>query len=259
MNEVTTFASSEFGEVRAIVINCAPWFVGTDVAKAIGYDNAHNALRLHVDDEDKILRPIKGVRRDMVVVNEAGVYSLVFASKLQRARDFSHWLTTEILPTFRRPNTAETKALDDCKEEYRITAKDRISLAKLIATVPIERMSAVKKIIQPLIDDDLDELLPANQAEKEMELDEDEIVEEAYRLGKLYGMEYDGEYIIEPELFNRRFVNIGWLRVLKILLQRGILKCEEGQGTYTARRHVKGKRKRYIVLRTESTYDESGK
>ena len=104
MNELKVFDSPEFGQVRTIVINSEPWFVGKDVAVALGYKNTSDAISKHVDDEDKGVAKCDtlGGVQDLSVINESGVYSLVFGSKLPNAKKFKHWVTSEVLPSIRK-------------------------------------------------------------------------------------------------------------------------------------------------------------
>lgn len=98
------FSSPEFGSIRALEIDGEPWFVGKDVAAALGYKDTDDAIRAHVDKEDKLTRQFtgSGQKRDMYVVNESGVYDLVFGSSLPGAKRFRHWVTNEVLPSIRK-------------------------------------------------------------------------------------------------------------------------------------------------------------
>ena len=103
-NEIMLFKNEEFGEVRTLVIDGEPWFVGKDVATILGYKDTSDALKKHVDTEDKLSRRIadSGQNREMYVINESGLYSLVLSSKLPRAKEFKHWVTSKILPSLRK-------------------------------------------------------------------------------------------------------------------------------------------------------------
>lgn len=104
MNDIQIFNSPEFGEIRAVEIDGEPWFVGKDMAVALGYKNPQEAIRTHVDDEDKgvseILTP--GGKQSVPIINESGVYSLIFSSKLEQAKAFKRWVTAEVLPSIRK-------------------------------------------------------------------------------------------------------------------------------------------------------------
>ena len=108
MNELMVFNNAEFGNVRTMEINGEPWFVGKDVASALGYAKPRNAIATHVDEEDKKDAPIRGDlggTQEMTIINESGVYALIFGSKLPNAKKFKHWVTSEILPTIRKTGT----------------------------------------------------------------------------------------------------------------------------------------------------------
>ena len=105
--QIRTFNSSlhpEFGNLRTLTIEGEPWFVGKDVAEALGYTNPAKAIRDHVSDEDKLTERIvqSGQRREMHIINESGLYSLILGSKLESAKTFKHWVTAEVLPTIRK-------------------------------------------------------------------------------------------------------------------------------------------------------------
>nr|DAH59415.1 MAG TPA: repressor domain protein [Caudoviricetes sp.] len=104
MNELKIFNNPTFGEVRTTVIDGEPWFVGKDVADALGYGAARNAIAAHVDEEDKLTHRFSasGQGRDMTVINESGLFSLVLGSKLPTAKKFKHWVTSEVLPAIRK-------------------------------------------------------------------------------------------------------------------------------------------------------------
>lgn len=106
MNEVTEFKNYEFGTLRQIDIDDVPWFVGKDVATALGYINTNKAIRDHVDSEDKLdgvtIRDPIGREQKPILINESGLYSLILSSKLESARRFKRWITSEVLPQIRR-------------------------------------------------------------------------------------------------------------------------------------------------------------
>ena len=104
MNELQIFNSEEFGDIRTVTIDSEPWFVGKDVATALGYANPKNAVPTHVSEEDKLSTQIEyaGQRREVTVINESGLYALIFGSKLESAKRFKHWVTSEVLPTIRK-------------------------------------------------------------------------------------------------------------------------------------------------------------
>lgn len=104
MNELKIFENPEFGKVRTVVINNEPWFVGNDIARALGYKDLYSALRHNVENEDKRLCPVSSTSgtQDTTVVNESGMYSLIFNSKLDSAKNFKKWVTSDVLPSIRK-------------------------------------------------------------------------------------------------------------------------------------------------------------
>lgn len=113
MNEVQLF-NFENHEVRSILLSDEPWFVGKDVAEALGYSKARNAIATHIDSEDKKDAPIQGTLggvQEMTVINESGLYSLVLSSKLPSAKKFKRWVTSEVLPALRKTGQYQVKEL----------------------------------------------------------------------------------------------------------------------------------------------------
>lgn len=108
MSQLKIFTNPEFGEIRVVEINGEPWFVGKDVAQALGYTNHRKALADHVDAEDKrqedgvTIRDSIGREQHPTIINESGVYSLILSSKLPTAKRFRRWVTSEVLPSIRK-------------------------------------------------------------------------------------------------------------------------------------------------------------
>lgn len=103
-NSVEVFENEKFGKVRTVVINGEPWFVGKDVAEILGYSNSRDALSKRVDEEDKGVAKCDtlGGVQDLTVINESGLYCLILSSKLPTAKQFKHWITSEVLPSIRK-------------------------------------------------------------------------------------------------------------------------------------------------------------
>lgn len=104
MNELKIFENEQFGEVRTMSIENTPYFVGKDIGEILGYDRPDKALDKHVDDEDKLMVQIgtSGQNRNMYVINESGLYSLILSSKMPKAKEFKRWVTSEVLPSIRK-------------------------------------------------------------------------------------------------------------------------------------------------------------
>lgn len=115
MNEVQIFNNPDFGDIRTVERDGEPWFVGKDIALALGYQNTKDALRKHVAPEDKggsqIATP-SGIQK-MTIINESGVYSLIFSSKLEAAQKFKRWVTSEVLPALRKTGAYLTPAAEE--------------------------------------------------------------------------------------------------------------------------------------------------
>ncbi|WFD12246.1 Bro-N domain-containing protein [Tepidibacter hydrothermalis] len=104
MNQLQVFQNNEFGQVRTLNIKNEPWFVGKDVANALGYERTADAIRTHIDEDDKGVGKIQtpGGIQEMVIINESGLYSLILSSKLPSAKKFKKWVTSEVLPSIRK-------------------------------------------------------------------------------------------------------------------------------------------------------------
>lgn len=105
MNELKIFENKEFGSIRTVEVDGQPYFIGKDVAEALGYAKARNAIAAHVSQEDKkdaLIQGDLGGTQAMTIINESGLYSLILSSKLESAKRFKHWVTSEVLPSIRK-------------------------------------------------------------------------------------------------------------------------------------------------------------
>nr|DAM43073.1 MAG TPA: repressor domain protein [Caudoviricetes sp.] len=105
MNDLQIFNNVEFGQIRTITKDNEVWFVGRDIAEALGYSDTNKAVAMHVDDEDKQLNDKTSSsfgQRGATIINESGLYSLVLSSKLSSAKKFKRWITSEVLPSIRK-------------------------------------------------------------------------------------------------------------------------------------------------------------
>ena len=104
MADIQIFQNNKFGSLRTTVIDNEPWFVGKDVAEKLGYINPRKAIIDHVDEDDKGVTKCDtlGGKQDIAVINESGLYALIFGSKLESAKRFKHWVTSEVLPQIRK-------------------------------------------------------------------------------------------------------------------------------------------------------------
>ncbi|HDA6471938.1 TPA: ORF6C domain-containing protein [Staphylococcus aureus] len=143
MRELQTFNFEEL-PVRTLEVDGEPYFVGSDIAKILGYQKPQNAIATHVDLEDKTTTLIQGTgsnyKSNAVIINESGLYSLIFSSKLENAKRFKRWVTSEVLPTLRKTGTYQVpsdpmqalrlmfEATEETKQEIKNVKDDVIDL-----------------------------------------------------------------------------------------------------------------------------------
>lgn len=190
MNELKIFENKEFGQVRAVEIEGEPWFVGKDVAKALGYNNPRDALSKHVDEEDKntvAFRDGTSGNPNQTIINESGLYSLVLSSKLPGAKRFKRWVTSEILPSIRKhgaymtPETLEQAILNpDMMIRLCTALKDEQEKNKRLEAVN-SSLKVENTILQPKADY-FDELVDRNlltnfrETAKQLEIKEKDFI-----------------------------------------------------------------------------------
>ena len=105
MNNLQIFKNDSFGEVRTLIIDNEPWFVGKDVASILGYAKPLNAISTHIDEDDSLKQGLidnMGRTQETILINESGLYSLILSSKLPKAKEFKRWVTSEVLPSIRK-------------------------------------------------------------------------------------------------------------------------------------------------------------
>lgn len=118
MNDLKIFNNPEFGEIRTVTINDEPWFVGVDVAKALGYKKPTDAVTNNVDEGDSTREGVTdnlGRTQTTIVINESGLYALIFNSKLESAKKFKKWVTSEVLPSIRKTGSYQMPQTTDGK------------------------------------------------------------------------------------------------------------------------------------------------
>lgn len=140
MNELQVFNNPEFGQVRTLTIEEEPWFVGKDVAVALGYEQPRDAVYRLVDPEDKGVGEIQtpSGKQKMTIINESGLYGLIFGSKLESAKRFKHWVTHDVLPAIRKTGTYSVNP-----KARALTTDDYMKAAQLAATCRNERLPYV--------------------------------------------------------------------------------------------------------------------
>ena len=156
MNNLQIFNNNEFGEIRVLEMNNEPWFVGKDVAISLGYKDTSDAIKRHVDEDDKLTRCFtdSGQGREMYIINESGLYSLILSSKLQNAKKFKRWVTSEVLPTIRKTGAYMT---DDTLEKALTNPDFLIDLA-----TKLKEEKAKRKQLESVIEDNKPKVLFAD-------------------------------------------------------------------------------------------------
>lgn len=143
---IQVFNNTEFGEIRTMEINGEPWFVGKDVATALGYTNASKALNDHVDSEDKLNNETLSSlgQRGGWLINESGMYSLILSSKLDGAKRFKRWVTSEVLPSIRKSGAYATNSAAAEYKARELRIKEMNAQARLL-NAETRRLVALQK------------------------------------------------------------------------------------------------------------------
>ena len=146
-SELKIFENEEFGRIRSVMVNNEPYFVGKDIAEALGYTNSRKAIQDHVDEDDKLdgvtIRDAIGRNQLAVVINESGIYALIFGSKLPNAKRFKHWVTSEVLPSIRKHGAYMT---EQRIEEIILNPDTVIKLAQELKTEREEKRKLAEKV-----------------------------------------------------------------------------------------------------------------
>lgn len=249
-NQIQVFNNTEFGNIRTLEINGEPYFVGKDVATALGYSNSRKAIGDHVDDEDKGVTNCDtlGGNQQITVINESGLYSLIFASKLPSAKRFKRWVTSEVLPMLRK--TGKYSITDDEPEQPPVSLKERMEIAKLIAKTPKNRLHMVAKIFEPVLGIEITPQIDTSPAGIDPEEATEIIVEfiESYDNSILREFE-DGSKALNNKLFKdflgKRKVN--FYKLTKILANTGVIR-QEDDGRISSVIYYQNKTVRAIII-----------
>lgn len=151
MNELRIFKNKAFGQVRTLTFNNEPYFVGKDIADALQYSESHKAITRHVDEDDRTKHPITdnlGRSQDTWIINESGLYSLILSSKLQSAKKFKRWVTSEVLPTIRKHGMYATDELinnPDLLIEVATALKEERERTKFLASQVDEQQRIIER------------------------------------------------------------------------------------------------------------------
>lgn len=147
MTNLKVFENPAFGQVRTTLIDGEPWFAGKDVADALGYKNPQEAIRRHVDEEDRGVREMltPSGKQELLIINESGLYSLMMTSKLPKAKEFKRWVTSEVLPSIRK--TGQYRATPTPAQPDPIDR--RLEAAHILATALEHNAEAVRRVLAP--------------------------------------------------------------------------------------------------------------
>lgn len=138
MNEVKIFNNPDFGDIRTMMIEGEPWFVGKDVATSLGYTDCSHAILDHVDLDDRINSKTQGQsdpefgQRGTWLINESGLYALIFSSKLESAKKFKKWVTSEVLPSIRKTGSYNTSVPMTILEQIQLLAMGTVELTQKV-------------------------------------------------------------------------------------------------------------------------------
>ena len=208
MNELQIFNNEEFGEIRTITKDGEPWFVGKDITEKLGYQNGSRDIARHVDEDDQIVIPIPGdtQNRNMLVINESGLYSLVISSKLPNAKKFKKWVTSEVLPSIR-------------KNGGYIANQEQMTPEQIVANALIVAQNIISQK-----DRQIEEMKPKAEffdavAESKTAISMNEVAKVLNIKG--YGRNNLFEFLRENKVLDRwnvpyqRYVDNGWFRVIE--------------------------------------------
>ena len=208
MNELQIFNNEEFGEIRTITKDGEPWFVGKDITEKLGYQNGSRDIARHVDEDDQIVIPIPGdtQNRNMLVINESGLYSLVISSKLPNAKKFKKWVTSEVLPSIR-------------KNGGYIANQEQMTPEQIVANALIVAQNIISQK-----DRQIEEMKPKAEffdavADSKTAISMNEVAKVLNIKG--YGRNKIFEYLRDNKVLDRwnvpyqRYVDNGWFRVIE--------------------------------------------
>lgn len=159
MNGIKTFENPSFGAVRTVTVDCEPYFVGKDVAEALGYADTNKAITTHVDEDDRLndKTALSLGQRGGWLINESGLYSLILSSKLPKAKEFKRWVTAEVLPSIRRtgsyspdkPAAGSLREIQETNSRIR-TAKAIMEFTRIETLSESQRNALISKSVEVL-------------------------------------------------------------------------------------------------------------
>lgn len=241
MNAIQIFNNKEFGDLRIVLIDNEPWMIGKDVAEALGYTNPRKAIADHVDEEDKGVTKCDtlGGKQDLTVINESGVYALIFASKLESAKRFKRWVTAEVLPSLRK-NGGYILNQDSMTQEQILAAALQVS-KKIIEDRDrqIENMKQKEQFANAIMASK-DSILVGDMAKL--------ISQNGVQIGqkKLFAWLRDNGYLIKQgnsyNMPKQRYIDQGLFEI-----REGIIQSASGTPRITYTTRITGKGQQYFV------------
>ena len=210
MNELKIFNSVEFGTIRTIQLNNETWFVGKDIANALGYRNSTIALVDNVDEEDKVITKVStlGGAQDTIVINESGLYALVFGSRLERAKAFKRWVTSEVLPSIRKTGGYKLpESYAEALESLLLEVKEKEKLA-----LENETFKAEREILLPKAEffdavTDSKQAIPIGDVAK--------ILDMGIGRNKLFEFMRDSKILMPDNRPYQKYIDAGYFRVVE--------------------------------------------
>lgn len=240
MNNLQIFNSAEFGEIRTVTVNNEPMLVGADVARALGYADTFGALKKHVMEEDKLVCQIDsaGQKRDATVINESGLYALIFGSKLESAKRFKHWVTSEVLPSI-RSNGGYIANQENLTPEQ-IVANALIVAQNIITQKDkqIEEMKPKAEFFDAVADSK--DAIPMNEVAKVLNIP-------GYGRNNLFEFLRNESILDRNNIPYQRYVDNGWFRVVEQSYTKNGERCINFK-TLVYQRGVDGIRKRILKV-----------
>jgi anti-repressor protein len=228
MNELEVFKNSEFGEVRVVMKEDEPWFVGKDVATILGYTNPRKAMIDHVDDEDKdgvTIRDTLNREQKVVGINESGLYSLILRSKLPSAKKFKRWVTSEVLPAIRKHGGYLT---EEKIEEALLNPDVLIQLATNLKEEKEKRLKAENKLIEVKPKVEFAEAIIASEDSIKLG-DYAKVISKRlnYKIGRniLFRLLRDNQILMRDNIPYQTYIDKGYFEVREILYYKGTKMC----------------------------------
>lgn len=230
MNELKLFQSSEFGKIRALEVNNQPYFVGRDVAIALGYSNPVSAISQHVDNEDSAKHAIpdnQGFKQSTTIINESGVYSLVFGSKLPTAKAFKRWVTSEVLPAIRTTGGYISTKQEDTPEEIMARA---LTIAQATLAKREERLKQLEV-------ENAQKQIIIERKDEEISIKDDTIKVLAPK-GKCYDEIMSSEGLVTTNMI-AAFLGVSAIKLNKLLCEWGVQYRQSSVYFLTAKYRIK--------------------